>query len=221
MIDSYYFSISEAFKVGIIDKIISQLVTCSKQMKADCLSSSNFMRDNEDVITNRLVANYLNAKPDYFRYEPQSLENYDKENDKYIGRTDIKVISGDYFRNAKAYHIVESKRLDGSITLNKKYITEGVDRFLISNTESKYSSYYQQNIMFGYVVKAIDIQKNANKIDELQCALLKDIRISPFILKNKEDPQYYVYACEYTDISLACIKLHHLFYDFSDAFYDH
>ena len=131
--------------------IIAHLAKCSKQMKTDCIDNNDLLKNNEDAITNKLAALYLNAEPNAFRYEPQSSENYDGETDHYIGRTDIKVISGDYFRDAQAYFIVECKRIDGGPDLNKKYISEGVSRFFIPAPSPKYSSYYRQNIMFGYV----------------------------------------------------------------------
>ena len=87
---------------------------------------------------------------------------FDKEVDEGIGRVDIKIISINDFENFEAYFIIECKRLDGNKTLNDKYKTEGIDRFV---TE-KYSSYYGVNGMIGFVVKGIDIDKNINKIGD-------------------------------------------------------
>jgi hypothetical protein len=209
--------INSAFDAGIINIIIAQLIKCSKQMKADCVATDNLLKNNEDAITNRLIAMYLNPETSFFRYEPQSSEHYDGETDCYIGRTDIKVISKDYFRDEKAYHLVECKRIDGSIKLNQKYITEGVERFFSSAPQPKYSSYYLQNIMFGYVVQAIDISENADKIDQLQGSLLKGVTASPFMLKRNENSQYYVYACGYVAANMGKIELNHLFFDFANV----
>lgn len=208
--------INSVFDAGIINVIIAHLTNCSKQMKADCVATDNLLKNNEDAITNRLIAMYLNAQPGIFRYEPQSPEHYDGETDCYIGRVDIKVISGDYFRDEKAYHIIECKRIDGTITLNQKYITEGVERFFSPTSQPKYSSYYLQNIMFGYVVQAIDISENADKIDKLQGCLLKGATASPFALRQNENSQYYVYACEYGILNIEQIELSHLFFDFAN-----
>lgn len=209
--------INSAFDAGIINVIIAHLTKCSKQMKADCVATDNLLKNNEDAITNRLIAMYLNTQPGIFRYEPQSPEHYDSETDCYIGRTDIKVISGDYFRDEKAYHIIECKRIDGTITLNQKYITEGVERFFSPTTQPKYSSYYLQNIMFGYVVQAIDISENADKIDKLQGYLLKGATASPFTLKQNENSQYYVYTCGYVATDIGQVELNHLFFDVADV----
>ncbi|MGW9530933.1 hypothetical protein ACWHAM_25070 [Paenibacillus terrae] len=86
----------------------------------------------------------------------------------------------------KAYHIVECKRIDGTTTLNQKYITEGVKRFFSPAPQPKYSSYYLQNIMFGYVVQVIDIHENADKLDKLQGSLLKEAAASQFMLRQNE-----------------------------------
>lgn len=187
-------------------------------MRTDCVTTGNLLKNNEDAITNRLIAKYLNAQPDVFRYEPQSLEHYHDGTDCFIGRTDIKVIFRDnYFQDGKAYHSVECKRIDGTEALNKKYITEGVERFFSPKPQPKYSSYYLQNIMFGYVVQAIDISKNADKIEELQGSYLEGATASPFMLKRNESPQYYVYACRYDGTGIEQIELSHLFFDFADV----
>jgi len=212
-------TINNAFDAGIINVIIAHLVKCSGQMKADCIAANNLLKNDEDTITNRLTAVYLNKEAGIFRYEPQSSEHYDGETDHYIGRTDIKVISGDYFRDEKAYHIIECKRIDGTNTLNQKYITEGVERFFSPAPQPKYSSYYLQNIMFGYVVQALVIPNNADEIDKLQSSFLKEATASNFVLKQSNAPQCYVYKCEYVSTSIGQVELSHLFFDFADVIY--
>jgi hypothetical protein len=212
-------TINGVFDAGTINIIIAHLTRCSKQMKADCVADGNFLENNEDAITNKLVGSYLNAEPDNFRYMSQSPEHYDCATSHYIGRTDITVISGDLFRDAKAYYIVECKRIDGTDTLNKKYIADGVARFISPVQSPKYSSYYMQNIMFGYVVKSIAIPYNADKIDKLQQSLLKEVTATKFVLKLNGDSQYYVYTCDYSSEDKKQIELSHLFFDFADVIY--
>jgi len=185
-------------------------------MKTDCIDNNDPLKNNEDAITNRLTAKYLNAEPNAFRYEPQASENYDDEIGRYIGRTDIKVISGDYFRDVQAYFIIECKRIDGKPDLNKKYISEGVSRFFTPVLNPKYSSYYKQNIMFGYVVQAIDIPKNAEKIKDLQSQILGNVTTGKFLLLCHDAADYYVYSCLYQSGGQN-IELRHLFCDFSMA----
>jgi hypothetical protein len=204
------------FDAGVINTIIAHLIKCSKQMKEDCIAADNLLKNDEDAITNRLTV-YLNAGPNILRYESQSPEHYNDGTDRYIGRTDIKVISGDYFRDAKAYHIVECKRIDGTNTLNRKYIKDGVARFFTPTPKPKYSSYYMLNIMFGYVVRAIDVSDNADKIDKLQHSLLKKLTITNFVLKQNDNSQYYVYTCDYSCACIGRIELSHLFFNLSNA----
>jgi len=212
-------AINSAFDCGFINRIITHLTSSGKQMKSDCISTDNLLRNNEDDITNRLTSVYLNAKSDdIFRYLPQSPEHFDSNTDHYIGRTDIQVISSNhFFQDAKAYHIIECKRIDGTHNLNNKYITEGVERFFSPAPKPKYSSYYRQNIMFGYVVESISISDNAEKIDCLQCTLLTGAVASNFVLKNSDNSEYYDYKCDYVSDSIGKIELSHLFFDFSDA----
>lgn len=208
--------INIAFHSGTIRVIIAQLTRCSKQMKDDCIVSGKLLANNEDSITNRLVAVYLNAGLSAFRYEPQSMEHYDSNTDSYIGRTDIKVISRNYFVNSEAYHIIECKRIDGTSDLNKKYIADGVQRFFTPMSQPKYSSFYRENIMFGHVVRAIAIPVNADKIDKLQKSLLNGATASEFFLEQS-DTQYHIYVCHYVSVSGTQIELRHLFYDFADV----
>jgi len=201
-----------------VNFIISHLVKCSKQMKADCMNDNNPLKNHEDKITNRLTAKYLNIGDNFFRYVPQLQEHYDEETDSYIGRIDINVISADYFKgNAEAYYIIECKRIDGTTPLNKKYITQGVERFFSPAPQPKYSSYYRQNIMFGYVVQTVVIPNNADEIDRLQGILLKGATASEFILKQSDAPQCYVYKCEYVSANIGQVELSHLFFDFADV----
>lgn len=204
-----------AFERGAINLIIAHLIKCSKQMKVDCTEHCNMLENHEDKITNRLTAMYLNAKPDIFRYETQSSVNYDAETDQYIGRIDVKVISNDYFNNSQSYYTIESKRIDGDDNLNKKYIIDGVARFVIN--PPKYPSYYEQNIMFGYVVQTIDIPKNTEKIGALQTSLLNGVTVDSFILVQNEDSQAFVYSCGYASEHIRHIELMHLFFDFTDV----
>ena len=210
--------INKKFDSGFIDaKILPHLIKCSKQLKVDCIATGKLLKNNEDSITNKSIAEYLNAEPCDFRYEPQASENYDSETGKYIGRTDIKVISRfDYFNDIKAYCLVECKRIDGDSLLNKKYITEGVSRFLTPAPTPKYSSYYGRSIMFGYVVQAIDIPANVSEISALQSCIIKEITVGNFVL-TQEDSQYYVYTCAYDSMHTGRIKLSHLFFDFADV----
>jgi len=208
-------TINIVFDSGIIYIIIDHLTKCSKQMKTDCLSNNNPLKKHEDKITNRLVARYLNVGDNIFRYESQSPENYDDATDQYVGRIDIKVIPRNPLCEFQEYFIIECKRIDGTKPYNQKYITDGVARFV--SHPLKYSSYCNKNIMFGYVIKTIDVPDNTGKIDSLQDSLLKGVASTKFALLQKDDSQYYVYICKYSSPHIGQIELWHLFYDFSDV----
>jgi len=83
---------------------------------------------------------------------------FDKEVDENEGRVDIKIIDKNDFEEHDAYYVIECKRLDGYSTLNKAYITDGINRF----TTGYYSSYYGINGMIGFIVKKININTNTN-----------------------------------------------------------
>jgi hypothetical protein len=145
--------------------------------------------NNENKIRDILLEYLKNIK---IRQESCLIEGYrfDKEVDEGKGRVDIKIVSINDFENFEAYFIIECKRLDGTITLNKKYDSEGIDRF----TSEKYSSYYGINGMIGFVVKKIDIDANIKKIGNFFDCIEKDK----------------LYISTHTDL-----KLYHLMMDFS------
>lgn len=205
--------VNYAFAIGAVNTIINQLIKCSEQLKDDSANSDIFLPNHEDKITNILTAEYLNAGLNLFRYEPQSSENYNESSNTYIGRTDIKVTSLNYYINSKSYFVIECKRIDGTAGLNIKYITDGVARFV--GNSPKYSSYYGMNIMFGYVVHPLDIEKNALEIECLQNSHLIGVSADTFILMNSKKSQHYLFSCEYASKGANHIELRHLFFDFS------
>ena len=56
-------------------------------------------------------------------------ENY-AGSGQHIGRVDIRILLKSDFEKDDAYYITECKRIDGSSDLNKKYVKEGVARFV-------------------------------------------------------------------------------------------
>ena len=209
-------ALNSVFSDGVIKIIIAHLIKCSRQMKDDCVNHKIPLYNHEDKITNRLTAKYLNIGIGNFRYVPQCSEHFDEATDLYIGRTDIAVFSCDNFCDSQAYHIIECKRIDGSNELNNKYINEGVARFFSPTQNPRYSSYYKKNIMFGYVVKAIDIPSNTGRINEMQNQILENTIAGDFLLLCNDGSDYYVYGCQYRP-DIGSIDLLHLFYDFSDV----
>jgi len=202
------------FENGSIKLIIAHLVCCSRKMKEACVNAGEMLDNHEDKITNRLVENHLNINSLFFHFEPQTQEKFNTKTGLFEGRCDIKVFSMDIFREPKAYFLIESKRIDGSTHLNNEYVKNGVSRFVINSP--KYSSYYKQSIMFAYVVQAIDISENAEKIEAIQKAFLIGVDIGDFsVLQTNSD--FAEYSCDYSSSAIEKIELRHLFFDFSDV----
>lgn len=211
------------FKQGMYEVIIDTLLKCSHLMKKGCLSNNTKVANHEEKIRNHLLENYLendNVRSTIglsniaLRFMPETPETYEQSTDTYIGRADIKVVSNNWLcGNNKDYYIIECKRIDGSSDLNKKYINEGICRFVVF--PPKYSSFHNKNIMFGFVVKSIDIVLNASKIVELHKLKLKDITSKDLtIIENDKEKNYCLYESNYT-VGHNSLGLHHIFYDFS------
>ena len=92
---------------------------------------------------------------------------------------------------------------------NKKYVKEGVARFV---TE-KYSSYYGRNIMLGFVVKKIDVSVNAKMIEKIQNSDSDEHMHGNFELVDSSNVAKN-YKCIY-QMQSGKIELRHIFSDYS------
>ena len=202
------------FENGILDNIVARLVKCSDDMRAVCITESILLFRHEDKITNRLHEYHLNDKQQVLRFSIQSQESYDPLTDCYKGRADIKVVSCNYFLNEKDYYLIECKLIDGRSDLNRKYVDEGVARFVGSHP--KYPSPNSKNIMFGYITENIDVEQNTAKIGGLQTRRLLGVVSGKFVKKESYGTHDHSYSCDYKSND-AEIELRHLFYDFSDV----
>ena len=207
-------SLNKDFEDGIFDTIILHLIKCCGEMRASCMKTGKNLRNDEDKITNRLVEKYLNKINSGFRFIPQSPENYDSNEDCYKGITDIRVVTKNWFSDDTDYYIIECKRIDGKPELNKKYVTLGIARFIAESP--KYLSNNKRNIMFGYVVKTINVPENITEIEKIQVEHFKNITVSKFQLIKNHNTEYYLYSCKYQS-NVFLIELNHLFYNFSEV----
>lgn len=202
------------FKCGFFEEIINYLIHCSNLM----LSDAKELLNDENEITYCFVETYLdndNIKTSQLikaKFDVEIQENYNHITKKYKGRTDIRVITENIFNNRNNYYIIECKRIDGDKPLNTKYINDGINRFVIE----KYTSYNNKNIMFGFVVKDIDIKANTIKISNLQSnsELNKNSIKSGFIEKNSRNNIFALYSSEYMTCTSKHLELRHLFYNF-------
>lgn len=211
-------SLNIEFERGMFRLIILHLSQCSCAMKRDYKLNGRKIFNDEDKITNQLIADYLNINNIGLRFIPQSLETFDLDNSTYRGICDIKIVSASWFQDLNDYYLVECKRIDGGARLNREYVLEGVSRFVLA--PPKYPSYHKRNIMFGYVVKAINIPDNITKIEKLQNKLLTTVQTGEFIFVESENNEFYHYSCVYQSAVINLIELAHIFYDFSDIIND-
>ena len=130
------------------------------------------LENNENSIRDILVEKYLN---NHAKRELLGIENviFNREVSENSGFVDIKVQTAIALNNPEAYYLFECKRLDGSTGLNKKYIQEGILRFILG----KYSAYYGLNGMLGFEVKKIDTSGNIDKINRLVISEFKETNI--------------------------------------------
>ena len=211
--------LNQHFKQNFYNIIITTLITSCKLMMENCCSNKLSIPNHEEKIRTYLLENYLENEKTRciiglsdvpIRFLPEVPENYDMDNNTYIGRTDIRVLSSNWLSNPKDYYIVECKRLDGTKSLNQKYVDEGIGRFV--GDSPKYSSYNNQNIMLGFVVKEIDCSVVISDISNIHTNRIgslidKDITI----IENYKD--YYLCESVYTNK----LYLSHIFYDISSA----
>ncbi len=211
--------LNQHFKQNFYNIIITTLITSCKLMIENCCSNKLSIPNHEEKIRTYLLENYLENEKTRciiglsdvpIRFLPEVPENYDMDNNTYIGRTDIRVLSSNWLSNPKDYYIVECKRIDGTKSLNQKYVDEGIGRFV--GDSPKYSSYNNQNIMLGFVVKEIDCSVVISDISNIHINRIgslidKDITI----IENSKD--YYLCESVYTNK----LYLSHIFYDISSA----
>jgi hypothetical protein len=114
---------------------------------------------------------------DNFRFFTETPENY--INGKPQGRTDLQVFSINEFKHRNRYFVIECKRIDGNRALNRKYIDEGIRRFV--GKSPKYKSYYKMNCMLGFAVKYIDIAQNVEKINSLLKTDYTEIHVQDYL----------------------------------------
>lgn len=180
-----------------------------------------FIENNENIIRNRLYKDFLNSstlksKSNLFpcRFECECAEvgsNY-----REVGYTDIKVFTSISLVEENAYYIFECKRLDGSKSLNKKYITEGIQRFIDFD---KYSCFSGINGMIGFVIVTEKMKKNIMEIN----STLK-LKYSNSCLKlltlHQEGTKYSVYTSHHIKDEGTQLSLYHVMLDYSSIIKD-
>lgn len=215
-------SLNSFAKKSIFNDLINFIFISLDNMKQVYILQNEKIQNNEEKIRTHLVVNYLNN--DEFRnsigyntlmlrFDIEVPENYNKEDENYLGRIDIRVITPNFFKDSKDYYNIECKRIDGSKTLNKLFVKEGICRFVLEN--SKYLSYHNKNIMLAFVVENIDIEQNIKQINQIQIEN-KNIKMIQEMQRNDMNrKKYYLYESRYVNENQQ-LELSHMFYDLSD-----
>jgi len=177
-------SLNNTIASSILNHIVSKVLACFEKMIEDYANGSKKIANNETAIRDHLFCNYLNNDEfmrsmdfDNFRFWAETPENY--IDSKPQGRTDLQVFSINEFSHRNRYFIIECKRIDGNLTLNREYIDKGIRRFV--GESPKYKSYYKINCMLGFVVRCIDIAKNVEKINGLLQTDYTDIHVQDYL----------------------------------------
>lgn len=211
-----------------IDSQFRSLLVCCIKIYNDIIAKNKRTKNDEETIRDLFFDEYLND--DNYRNQNKELEDFhfEKEPKENIGYLDIKAKKLNPYVSTKAYFVIECKRLDsnnltGNTGLNAEYIKNGVCRFV----EDYYSSYYDCNAMFGFIVESVNVQNDI--VDNINSMLNKD-----FTLKTKKTSrivnakatqvmQYvdfangyqYSYISKHTHTSGKNIDLYHLMFDLS------
>ena len=132
-LDASNFKYLDFYQDNVFEFILTQIYTCYNKM----LNDYPFIENNENLIRNGLHKNYLenNQIREELQLTPYlfdtEVELYNNDNDSVKGRTDIKVYNAiERTKNTDSYYIIECKRIDGTNELNKKYISNGINRFI-------------------------------------------------------------------------------------------
>lgn len=204
---------------SVFDQISTYILLCCTQMKIDLKNESRLIPNDENKIRNYLVEHYLddnvwrrNNNMMMFRFDSETPENYNDKLIKYEGRVDIKIMNQiDSFSDRSAAYFVECKRLDGKKHLNDEYVKNGIKRFVVAPT--RYSSFYRKNFMLGFLVVSMDLEKNIQKINEIQNKNKQINNLNQILPVENEDSK--TYDCIYM-VEDKKIELRHIFADFSN-----
>lgn len=209
-------TISEMLRQDDLEQLTGYIADICELLVADFTRGNRNLPNNENQIRSIMVEEYLDNDKvrsahnmSEYSFTPETQEHYDG-NGNYIGRADIRIKLKTDFDKHNAYYIVECKRIDGSADLNKKYVEEGIARFVTQ----KYSAYYGKNIMLGFIVRRIDISKNTKEIENIQNSSI-DVHMHGIFDMVNQGKSHEIYKCVY-QLESGELELRHIFSDFSE-----
>lgn len=205
--------ILEALYRANFEKIANYILNICELVVEDYEKKQLKLPNDENKIRSIMLEEYMKKQKDAYgmsdyRFELEVPENY-AGGGQHIGRVDIRILLKSDFEKEDAYYVIECKRIDGTSDLNKKYVKEGVARFITQ----KYSSYYGRSIMLAFVVKKLDIPANTRLIEKIQNADLDGHMHGDFeFIKSNGVAESY--KCLY-QIQSGEVELRHIFSDYS------
>jgi hypothetical protein len=192
----------------------------------DIISSAIKLVYDENLIRD-VFLNYLQNAQFKRKYDLHHLK-FDKETVENKGRADIRVLPtmAEYIDDDE-YYLIECKRLGYSNShstsaseLNTEYVKNGICRFV----SGYYSSHYDCNAMFGFLVSRVCVQTDI--IDDINTKLNKDYinaqkrkvnanAKKQLTYENFANGYLYSYISTHTHAYGKDLALYHLIFDFS------
>lgn len=198
------------------------LTKCVVVYNLICSTSTKLENDE-----NKIRDNFLDYLKDvkFKEYIDLPFLVFDKEIPEKTGRADIRILpTKQKYVDDKAYYLIECKRinavnLSGDTGLNAEYIKNGICRF-VSNY---YSSFFDCNAMFGFVVEAMDINQNIGHINALlpnsytirHGVTVNANTIQPIEYADFAEGYPYSYISKHRRTGGNELLLYHLMFDFS------
>lgn len=210
--------LNKRIQKNVLKLIIDKILICCDKMSEDLLSKNEKLKNLEEDIRDYLFNNYLNNDEIMEEIEMNNFRFFSEVPVKYVdnkpkGRIDLQVFNKDDISNRKKYFTIECKRIDGKSTLNRYYIENGIIRFV--KRDPLYESFFKQECMLAFVVKNIDIENNANIIDDLQLEY-DEIHVKDHFSKIEiSEGHDYIYDSTYEIEDDSDLSIYHVFYDFS------
>lgn len=199
--------------VGNFEFIMSQAYECYALMLTDFITNKIpnleveiHKRLYNDYLENNAILSRLNLKEYFFDFEVPIINPTDYTTPS---RTDIKVYHNkDRETDRNAYYIIELKRIDGHMELNRYYITGGIQRF----TSTQYPAFFGIFGMIGFVVRFINIPNNVDKINNLLSKDYNAVINTQKPLTQSHSSNFW-YESEHKDTSGKDLKGYHQFWD--------
>jgi hypothetical protein len=192
----------------------------------DIISSAIELAYDENLIRDEFLKYLQNVQ--FKKNNELHHLKFDKETIEHKGRADIRVLPtmAEYIDDDE-YYLIECKRLGygnshstSASELNTEYVKNGICRFV----SGYYSSHYDCNAMFGFLVSQVCVQTDI--IDDINTKLNKDYinaqkrkvnanAKKQLTYENFANGYPYSYISTHTHASRKDLVLYHLIFDFS------